>query len=325
MNQGALEFTGLDNLTSIIGKRTGEILDCIHAQEEIGGCGTSESCTYCGAVNVMLKSQKVGPSVMDCRLTCGPEQISFDLRLWASPFEFDGFNFTAITIQDIKDEKRREVYERLFFHDILNTLNGLTASLQLLKDFPDEIDMQQYLEKIDYFANNIFDEVEFHRMLIAAEKNALKLSIKQYESMQFLEEMNEAYINQPIAASKKILIDKKSDSVSFKTDKTVLRRIIRNMINNALEATKKSGTIIIGSNKVDEKKIKFWVRNEGEILREAQLQIFQRSFSTKGKNRGLGTYSMKLLSSFLDGDIEFTTSVEGGTEFFAIFPLNPSN
>lgn len=30
--------------------------------------------------------------------------------------------------------------------------------------------------------------------------------------------------------------------------------------------------------------------------RTSQLQIFQRSFSTKGKGRGLGTYSIKLLT-----------------------------
>ncbi|MBN1802653.1 MAG: HAMP domain-containing histidine kinase [Candidatus Lokiarchaeota archaeon] len=323
MNKGALDFTGLNDLASILGKRPGEMLGCIHQAEESGGCGTSESCTYCGAVNVVLKSKKVGPSVTDCRLTCGPEHKSFDLRIWASPLEFEGLKFTAITIQDIKDEKRREVYERLFFHDILNTLNGLTASLQLLKDFPDEIDMQQYLEKIDYFANNIFDEVEFHRMLTAAEEKTLNLNIKEYNSEQFLKEMVNGYVNQPIASSKTILIDNKSDIVCFRTDKTVLRRIFRNMINNALEATKERGKVFIGCKKIGETKITFWVRNEGEMPLETQLQIFQRSFSTKGKNRGLGTYSMKLLSSFLDGDIEFNTSQEKGTEFFAIFPINP--
>jgi len=40
-------------------------------------------------------------------------------------------------------------------------------------------------------------------------------------------------------------------------------------------------------------------------------------FSTKGQNRGLGIYSMRLLSPPLDGDVIFKTSKEEGTLFIA--------
>ncbi|MCX6911436.1 MAG: ATP-binding protein [Verrucomicrobia bacterium] len=52
-----------------------------------------------------------------------------------------------------------------------------------------------------------------------------------------------------------------------------------------------------------------------------QLQVFNRSFSTKGSGRGLGTYSVKLLTErYLKGKAGFTTSKEGGTTFFIILP-----
>ena len=52
-----------------------------------------------------------------------------------------------------------------------------------------------------------------------------------------------------------------------------------------------------------------------------QLQLFQRSFSTKGLGRGLGTYSMKLLSErYLGGRISFTSTEEAGTTFTASYP-----
>ena len=56
--------------------------------------------------------------------------------------------------------------------------------------------------------------------------------------------------------------------------------------------------------------------------REVQLQVFQRSFSTKGENRGLGTYSIRLLTErYLKGQVSFTSSPETGTIFTAAYPL----
>ncbi len=50
--------------------------------------------------------------------------------------------------------------------------------------------------------------------------------------------------------------------------------------------------------------------------------MFQRSFTTKGEGRGLGTYSMKLLSErYLNGRVEFTSSPEHGTTFTAVYPV----
>ena len=60
INNGAIEFTGLKDVASAIGKRPGELIGCIHSNEEEGGCGTAEACTYCGAVNAVLNCQKTG-------------------------------------------------------------------------------------------------------------------------------------------------------------------------------------------------------------------------------------------------------------------------
>ena len=50
--------------------------------------------------------------------------------------------------------------------------------------------------------------------------------------------------------------------------------------------------------------------------RSAQLQIFQRSFSSKGDGRGLGTYSVKLLTErYLGGSVAFDSTLEQGTTF----------
>jgi sensor histidine kinase regulating citrate/malate metabolism len=72
----------------------------------------------------------------------------------------------------------------------------------------------------------------------------------------------------------------------------------------------------------DDNFVTIWVRNSAFIKREIQLQIFMRSFSTKGSNRGLGTYSMKLLGEkYLGGKVSFTTDEKDGTVFSVQIPL----
>jgi sensor histidine kinase regulating citrate/malate metabolism len=58
------------------------------------------------------------------------------------------------------------------------------------------------------------------------------------------------------------------------------------------------------------------VNNPTFMPRDVQLQVFKRSFSTKGTGRGIGTYSMRLLASkYLGGEVDFTTSQAEGTTF----------
>lgn len=57
------------------------------------------------------------------------------------------------------------------------------------------------------------------------------------------------------------------------------------------------------------------------MLHEVQAQVFQRSFSTKGNDRGLGTYSMKLFGeNYLKGKVYFQSDADKGTTFFLALP-----
>ena len=71
----------------------------------------------------------------------------------------------------------------------------------------------------------------------------------------------------------------------------------------------------------DAETVRFWVRNPRPMPRDVQLQVFQRSFSTKGRNRGIGTYSMKLLTErYLSGRVGFSSDPHAGTRFWAASP-----
>ena len=59
--------------------------------------------------------------------------------------------------------------------------------------------------------------------------------------------------------------------------------------------------------------------------KDVKLQIFQRSFSTKGIGRGIGTYSMKLITEqYLKGTISFVSNGAVGTTFTLRIPQSHS-
>ena len=68
------------------------------------------------------------------------------------------------------------------------------------------------------------------------------------------------------------------------------------------------------------------VHNESAMPEDVRLQVFQRSFSTKGgKGRGIETYSIGLLSErCLQATVGFSPSTAEGTRFWVKLPALPS-
>ena len=66
----------------------------------------------------------------------------------------------------------------------------------------------------------------------------------------------------------------------------------------------------------------FAVHNPAVIPEQVQLQMFQRSFSTKSQpGHGIGTYSMKLLGEqYLGGKVTFVSRFPEGTTFTLTLP-----
>ncbi len=59
---------------------------------------------------------------------------------------------------------------------------------------------------------------------------------------------------------------------------------------------------------------------------EIQLQVFNRSFSTNGTGRGIGTYSIRLLGEkYLGGQVTFDSFDGGGTTFRIHLPAQTPN
>lgn len=325
-NEVLLNLLGIKNKADLLGLRPGEAMNCVNAQLTEGGCGTSEKCKFCGAVNTLLESQHTLKKVSkECRITTNNNGFNgyLDLKVTTAPINFNNETFWVLSIEDLTDAKRREVLEKMFFHDILNIVGSLKGVSDLLVDPEnDEKTSHKYINMVNNLSKELLDEILAQRVLVFAEKGDLEPNFSEVSTLRLLEEPISYLAHHDVARFKNLTIDQAAIDYNINTDKTLMNRVMINLTKNALEASKAGDTITLNCIK-EKDNIKFTVHNVGYMQPHVQAQVFQRSFSTKGKGRGTGTYSIKLLSErYLKGSAGFTSSAENGTTFFVIIPLN---
>ncbi len=314
-NKPYYDFCGFANLDSILGVRSGEALNCIHADTSPEGCNTSDFCRTCGAAIAISESQLGEKSTKECRIATNNNE-TLDLLVTATPFEFEKEMLTVFTITDMGDKKRKEALERIFFHDILNSASGILGLTSVLNEFEDPDEIIEITSTIKDAAEKLVDEIQMQHQIIAAERGDLKPAIIEIDSLSFLTQLKEIYSLPELLGDKTILIDEKAERVIVKSDPVLLRRILGNMIKNALEYHNPGDRISLSCRRNKELTV-FSVHNSAYIEQDIQFQLFKRSFSTKGTGRGLGTYSMKLLGEkYLKGKVWFESTKEKGTTFF---------
>ncbi|MFI5397468.1 MAG: sensor histidine kinase [Candidatus Binatia bacterium] len=222
-------------------------------------------------------------------------------------------------IHDTADEKRRQVLERLFFHDVLNTAGGLSGLLDILP----ELDKEEAVEvghEAHFLAEQLIEEIQSQRDLAAAERGDLKVTSGVIDAVDLLRRLSILYRHHSVAQGKTMVVREGAQRVVLQSDARLLARVLGNLIKNALEASKKDETVTVWVE--NGAAPAFHVHNEAAMPEEVQAQMFQRSFSTKGGvGRGVGTYSVKLLTqNYLRGTVEFHSSAAAGTMFTVRLP-----
>lgn len=318
-NQQLLDTFELTRIENIIGLRPGEILDCINAHKEEGGCGTSSNCAVCGAVNCILEAQRKNQKVVkECRITGNHngDLKSYEFKVTTTPFLWTNQRFYVLSMVDISDEKRRKALEKIFFHDVINKTGSISGFIDLIKIEKDPERLKEMVNLLDLINHDLIEEIQSQRDLLSAENSELTTKIEDIDSRNLIEFVVNQISRHDVSKDKEIVIDTESAPLIVKTDKILIKRILTNMLKNALEASKSGDNVWIGCTKFEDKH-RFWVRNKSVMTEEIKMQVFQRSFSTKGINRGLGTYSMKLLGEkYLKGNVGFKSNDPEGTVFY---------
>ena len=311
-----------------LGQRMGELFDCIHAGDGPDGCGTDWHCATCGAAEAILESGKLrGQITRECHMTVKTREglKAMDLRVTATLAEVEQERFTICSIEDVSSEKRLHVLERAFFHDLLNVAGGIRGYAQVLQEgFFTGQSAQQDLLRLAELTGRLTEEIEAQRDLWYAERGDLAVRPRRVPPRALLEELRDLYAAHHVGAGRHLVLGEVWEG-EIVSDRRLLGRVLGNLVKNALEASQPGETVTLECADCGAE-VQFSVHNPAAMPPHVQLQVFERSFSTKGEpGRGIGTHAAKLFGErYLGGKIAFTSREPEGTTFTFRVPKLPA-
>ena len=322
LNETLLKMLGINNPDEIFGSRPGEAIHCIHSDELPGGCGTSKYCSTCGAaISIVAALTNKKPEERKCVLTVekdgAQKEICFKVR--ACPFNIENQNFILIFLQDITDQERWESLEMSFFHDINNIISALTGTVELMTFDDEDVHLAH---QINNLITRLSSELEIQRSLMKEEIRSYNPVNQETTLNDIIDELMSFIESSACSVDKHVKIEVPENDKRLFIDKSLLVRILSNMLINAVEASEKGDEVKVWIEE-DSDNITFFVHNKQFIPEDIRLRIFQRYFSTKKDyGRGFGTYAMKFFGEeILKSKVGFTSSEDEGTTFYLALPV----
>ena len=312
------------SVEEFFGNNPGSALNCIHDKNPTGPCHNEGVCKFCGVPNALLLAQKQNKKIVqETNITielADKTEKSYDVEVHASPFPYKDEKFILLSIIDISEQKRKRALERIFFHDVINKIGSLQNIIEMITDEEYQDEEEELTSLSKDIIKDLNEEILQQKNLMAAESGDLEIQLRKVDTHKIIEESISQLVQYPDSQNIKIEVSSNAPGTIITTDPIILKRILINMLKNAIEASKTGQKVFIGS-KEEEQHVSFWIHNYSYIPENNQIKIFDRTYSTKGKDRGLGTYSMKILGEqYLNGKVFFTTDRQAGTTFYIKLP-----
>jgi PAS domain S-box-containing protein len=206
-------------------------------------------------------------------------------------------------------------------HDIRNPLQAIVSELYLAKEelecFPNTENksaLKVALESIEaqtFYINKIVADLQDYTKPLTPHPQPVNIeeSIRQSLSSVVI----------PSNISMDIQVEKNAPKLEI--DPLYIKRILVNLISNALQAMPNGGKLIINV-KSQHNKVTISVEDTGfGIPENVKSQIFKPLFTTKAKGQGLGLAVVKRLVEASNGSVTFDSQVGKGAAFTIAIPF----
>lgn len=241
----------------------------------------------------------------------------------------DNMSGITVIIEPLSDqgysEKNKEVFKSIEFlaklanktaNDISNLLTGINFNLSLIKKKSSQSNIADNLDEISFYSNKL--------------KKLLESRFSFYEESNYDPKLES--IEELVNISKKKLEEELTKNVTFNlncknelvyVNKEQIIQVLKNILENAIEASGKKGSISIDTEVITKEKVSFLklsISDIGEGIKKENFErVFEPYFSTKNKE-GMGLTRSLILVTKNRGYIKFQSKANFGTTFEIYLP-----
>ncbi len=207
-------------------------------------------------------------------------------------------------------------------HDIRNPLQAIAGDLYLIENDVASLQNSETTKSLQESAKSIQGNLMYIAKIVEDLQDFARPLKPNFELVRIDKVIEEVMLIVPVESNIQVIFDIATDVPTFTSDFSMLKRIITNLVQNAIQAMPNSGNLTIHASHRNSR-ITISVEDTGiGIPEEIKSKIFMPMMTTKSKGQGLGLAVVKRLVEALNGTISFESHEGKGTTFTIEFPIN---
>ncbi len=319
-NKFFLETFKIDDPNTIYGLRPGELLNCINSSITSGGCGTSEFCKECKAVNTILSALDGKSAFSECHIFLQNYTEIF-LQVHGEPFFADAEEFVFFTFEDITEKKMKDIIYKSFFVSLKNSISEIKMASQMI----DASNQKLFINSISKNADEILDQINIENFIFDAYNNRITITPSVINFYDIVNEILENYSNYEFStdnSNTKVDISSIGRDINFISDYRLLYILLKNILVLFNYLSQRRDSHLKFNARVDGETLFIIFQSDDIIISDnIKKQFFRKYFSEVIDTKYLYIYTIRLIiQKYLKGIIEISSKDSEGSTFIIHLP-----
>jgi PAS domain S-box-containing protein len=207
-------------------------------------------------------------------------------------------------------------------HDIRNPLQAIIGDVYLAKGDVNSLPQDDSKTSLQESLTAIEKNIEYINKIVADLQDFARPLNPRVEKIDLNSIINDLLTKNGIPDNIKRRVKIAKETQTLTTDPAYLKRILGNLISNAIQAMPEGGRLTINTTGKDDNTV-ITVQDTGVGIPEnVKPKLFQPLFTTKSKGQGFGLPVVKRMTEALNGTVTFQSETGKGTKFIIQIPTN---